>query len=43
VCLIAAGKGMHLNVVSRGAMETIVKNIDKLASFLTGKSDYFSL
>ena len=38
--LILAGESMERKSVSRGATETIVKNIDELALFLTGKTDY---
>ena len=34
---------MERKSVSRGTTETIVKNIDELASFLTRKTDYFVL
>jgi hypothetical protein len=41
--LIHAGEGMERRSVSRGAVDTLVSNIDELAFFLTGKRDHFWL
>jgi hypothetical protein len=41
--LIRASEGMERKSVSRGAVNTVVHNIDELAFFLTGKRDHFWL